>query len=105
MGNELSIDVKALAKGNLMSEAKKYVKMRRLKSAFDKVANRVEFIEELDRLKKDILEVQDFLKKEIKQIEDGKFPQDKLEEDVVAKIKGYSPFDWGALVRKWDSRD
>jgi len=95
------VDWNQVKSGNLVGAAKKYVKVRRLKRAFDKVADRVEFIEELEQLKGDLTYVQDFLKDEMRLIEAGKLPQDKIDADVVAQIKGYSVFDWAKLVRKW----
>lgn len=103
MSNDLE-PWKDLKPGNLMKVAEKYVKKRRLCKAFDKVADRVEFVQELEQLKADIVEVQDFLKAEIKLIDSGKMPIERCEEDVVGKIRGYDVFSWSKLVRKWKSQ-
>lgn len=100
MDNELA-KLKNLKPGQLATAAKEYVATRRLRRAFDHVADRVEFIDQLETLKDELTEMQKFLQNEVKAIDAGKFPHDRLEEDVVGKIKSYSVFDWVKLVRKW----
>jgi hypothetical protein len=100
MGTEI-VNWQKVKAGNLVGAAKDYVKVRRLRRAFDKVADRVEFIEELEKLKGDMMVVQNFLRNEMRLLESGRLSKEKAEADVVAQIKGYSVFDWARLVRKW----
>lgn len=104
MENEV-VDTKKLKQGQLMAAAKAYLKNRKLKEAFDKIADRLEFVEEIDNLKKDLDEVEDYMTSEIKAIEKGEITQEKLDTDVVKIIKGYAVADWAKLVRKWKSQD
>ena len=94
--------LETIKKGNLSKVAEKYIEQRKVRKAFDKVADRVEFLQDLEQLTSELNEVKAYVRKEISMIDKGKLPVDKIEFDVVAKIKGYSVFDWAKLVRKWD---
>ena len=92
-----------LEKGKVRTLAKEYIDQRRLKKAFDKVADRLEFIEEIEQLQKDLDEVKAYMEWEIEQIDQGKLPKERVLFDVVKKIKGYAVFDWVKLVKQWKS--
>lgn len=92
-----------LKKGKVKELAKEYIQQRRLRKAFDKVADRLEFVQEIEQLQKDLEEVKAFMEWEVDQIDKGNLSNDRVLFDVVKKIKGYAVYDWAKLVREWKS--
>lgn len=98
--NELLADLK---QEDLSKVAKEYVNQRKLRKVFDKVADRVEFMEELETLIEDLKYVKSYFENEMKLIETNKLPFKKIDYDVVKHLKGYSVYNWKELIKKWES--